>query len=208
MLKRKISIILPQRKHQIFINLKSIIMNTDNIFFNLCHPILERLKDGGVLKTGFSIFFYILGGAAILGGIILGAEYFRIGIYDIWSILYFLTTAFTGWMVFQICWFRAKSIKSVPDSEFVVSAIFSIFIRSVGEIIATVFVIVGFVTGLIGLFSDTPAAGDIGVAAIVAGPVIGFLVIAVIYFIAERLSALPAIAVNTSSKDTSTSVTS
>lgn len=198
---------MPQRKHQIFINLKSIIMNTDNIFFNLCHPILERLKDGGVLKTGFSIFFYILGGAAILGGIILGADPFSV-IVNIWSILYFLTAAFTGWMVFQICWFRAKSIKSVPDSEFVVSAIFSIFIRSVGEIIATVFVIVGFVTGLIALFSDGPAAGEGGVAAIVAGPVIGFLVIAVFYFIAERLSALPAIAVNTSSKDTSTSVTS
>ena len=89
MLKRKISIILPQRKHQIFINLKSIIMNTDNIFFNLCHPILERLKDGGVLKTGFSIFFYILGGAAILGGIILGADPFSV-IVNIWSILYFL----------------------------------------------------------------------------------------------------------------------
>ncbi|MDG1913389.1 MAG: hypothetical protein P8I55_02235 [Crocinitomix sp.] len=182
-------------------------MNTDNIFFNLCHPILERLKDGGVLKTGFSYFFYILGGAAILGGIILGAEPFQY-IVNIWSIIGFAATAFAGWMVFQICWFRAKSIKSVPDSEFVVSAIFSIFIRSIGEIIATVLVVLGFTTGLVALFSDIPSVSDVGVAGIVIGPVVGFLVIAVFYFIAERLSALPAIAVNTSSKDTSTSVTS
>ena len=183
-------------------------MDTDNIFFNLCHPILKRLKDGKVIKLGFSIFFYIFGVAAILGGLIFGAKPFEY-IVDIWTIIMFLATAFTGWMVFQICWYRAKSIKHVPDSEFVVSAIFAIFIRTIGEIFATVIVVVGFTSGLVALFSDTRGvASEFGVAAIVAGPVIGFLVIAVFYFIAERLSALPAIAVNTNSKVASTSVNS
>lgn len=171
-------------------------MNTDNIFFNLCHPILDKLKDGKVLKLGFAIFFYIFGVAALLIGLIRGVDVFESEV-NIWTIILFLSLTFTGWMVFQICWYRAKSIKAVPNSDFVVSAIFAIFIRTMGEIIATVLVVNGFLTGLLALFTDAGLAGEFGVAAIVAGPILGFLIIALFYFIAERLSALPAIAVNT-----------
>lgn len=173
-------------------------MNTDNIFFNLCHPILDKLSDGKTLKLGFRIYFYVFGVLAMLAGLFAGFQLLDADI-NLWTIILFLAFSFTGWMIFQICWYRAKSIKNVPDSEYVVSAIFSIFIRSIGEIAATIFVVVGFVSGLVALLSDVRnEIAEAGPVAMVVGPIAGFLVIALFYFIAERLSALPAIAVNTS----------
>jgi uncharacterized YccA/Bax inhibitor family protein len=100
-------------------------------------------------------------------------------------------------MVFQICWFRATTIKETPDSRFVVSAIFSIFIRTIGEIIATICTVIGVIGGLIAIFSELGRMIPGGPIAIILGPVVGFLIISFFYFIAERLSALPEIAANT-----------
>jgi hypothetical protein len=171
-------------------------MNTNNIFFNLCHPILSKLSDGHMIKLGFRFFLGLFAVVSLLGGLYFG--YLPLdSIVNIWSILFFLSSAFTGWMVFQICWFRAGTIKETPDSRFVVSAIFSVFIRTLGEIIATIFVILGVMGGLVALFSDFGKMIPGGPIAIIAGPVVGFLIISLFYFIAERLSALPEIAVNT-----------
>jgi hypothetical protein len=173
-------------------------MKTDNVFFNLCHPILDKLSDGIVLKQGFRIFFYVVGVLSLLGGILLGYQPLSVDV-NVWSIILLLATTFTGWIIFQICWYRARTIKAVQDSEFVVSAIFAIFIRSIGEIAATILVITGFITGLVALFSDAGGyTDDAGAVFIVVGPIMGFLAIALFYFIAERLSALPTIAVNMS----------
>ena len=172
-------------------------MKTDNVFFNFCHPFLDKLSDGKILKHGFSIFFYIIGVLFFLASALFGYQFLDIDV-NIWSVILFVSFVFTGWILFQICWYRARSVKSVPDSQFVVSAIFSIFIRSLGEMAATVFTVTGFVAGLVPLLSDQRGAiADAGPVAIVVGPIIGFLVITLFYFIAERLSVLPQIAVNT-----------
>ena len=171
-------------------------MNTNNIFFNLCHPILSKLSDGHMVKLGFRFFLGLFAVLSLLGGLYFGYQPLD-AIINIWSILFFLSSAFTGWMVFQICWFRAGTIKETPDSRFVVSAIFSVFIRTIGEITATICVVLGVMGGLIALFSDFGRMIPGGPIAIVAGPVVGFLIISFFYFIAERLSALPEIAVNT-----------
>lgn len=171
-------------------------MNTNNIFFNFCHPILSKLNDGQVIKLGFRLFLGLFAVLSLLGGLYFGYQPLDI-VVNLWSILFFLSSAFTGWMVFQICWFRAGTIKETPDSRFVVSAIFSIFIRTLGEILATIFVVIGVMGGLVALFSDLGKMTPGGPIAIIAGPVVGFLIISFFYFIAERLSALPEIAVNT-----------
>jgi hypothetical protein len=171
-------------------------MNTNNIFFNLCHPILSKLSDGHMIKLGFRFFLGLFAVLSLLGGIYFGYQPLDIAV-NIWSILFFLSSTFTGWMVFQICWFRAGTIKETPDSRFVVSAIFSVFIRTIGEITATICTVIGVMGGLIALFSDFGRMIPGGPIAIIAGPVVGFLIISFFYFIAERLSALPEIAVNT-----------
>ena len=172
-------------------------MNTNNIFFNFCHPILKKLGDGQMIKLGFRIFLGVFAVIGLLGGLFFGYQPLSNSV-GFWEILFLLCSAFTGWIVFQICWFRAGTIKDTPDSRFVVSAIFSIFIRTIGEIIAAICSIIGVVGGLIALFSDFGRMIPGGPIAIIAGPIVGFLFIAVFYFIAERLSALPEIAVNTS----------
>lgn len=171
-------------------------MNTNNIFFNLCHPILSKLSDGHMIKLGFRLFLGLFAVASLLGGLFFGYQPLDAAV-DIWSILFFLSSAFTGWMVFQICWFRATTIKETPDSRFVVSAIFSIFIRTIGEIIATICTVIGVMGGLIAIFSEFGRMIPGGPIAIILGPVVGFLIISFFYFIAERLSALPEIAANT-----------
>lgn len=171
-------------------------MNTNNIFFNLCHPILSKLSDGHMIKLGFRFFLGLFAVVSLLGGLYLGFQPLDAAV-DIWSILFFLSSAFTGWIVFQICWFRAGTIKDTPDSRFVVSAIFSVFIRTIGEITATICTVIGVMGGLIAIFSDFGRMIPGGPIAIIAGPVVGFLIISFFYFIAERLSALPAIAANT-----------
>ena len=171
-------------------------MNTNNIFFNLCHPILSKLSDGHMVKLGFRFFLGLFAVLSLLGGLYYGYQPLDV-VVNIWSILFFLSSAFTGWMVFQICWFRSGTIKETPDSRFVVSAIFSVFIRTIGEIAATICIVIGVMGGLIALFSDFGKMTPGGPIAIIAGPVVGFLIISLFYFIAERLSALPEIAVNT-----------
>ncbi len=171
-------------------------MNTNNIFFNLCHPILSKLSDGHMIKLGFRFFLGLFAVVSLLGGLYLGFQPLDAAV-DIWSILFFLSSAFTGWIVFQICWFRAGTIKDTPDSKFVVSAIFSVFIRTIGEITATICTVIGVMGGLIAIFSDFGRMIPGGPIAIIAGPVVGFLIISFFYFIAERLSALPASAANT-----------
>ncbi len=174
----------------------------NNLFFNLSHPLLEKLNEGRTIKLGFKIFFWLIGTASLLFALYSVYQFFDMEMYkiDVWAYLLLVATLFAHWIIFQICWFRASTIHATQDSRFVVSAIFSIFLRAIGEIIATYLVVIGFITGFIALFSDLNSSSlipnDFGVASILAGPIVGFLVISVFYFFAERISALPEIAVN------------
>ena len=160
----------------------------NNMFFNWCHPFLNKLSEGATIKLGFRIFLYILGVLALLGGLanLYGALTNFMADYFFFSI----GMLFASWIALQVCWFRAQSIANVPNSKYVVSAIFAIFLRANGEIWAT-YLAVGGVTGA--LIKGFPG----GPLAIVIGPVVGFVVITLFYFFAERLGALPEIAVNT-----------
>lgn len=189
----------------------------NNLFFNLSHPLLHNLNEGKTIKLGFKILFWLIGAASLLFALYSVYHFFDVKMYksisfdenmrpkegiNSWAFVFLIATVFAHWIIFQICWFRASTINQTADSRFVVSAIFSIFIRAVGEIVSTYLVVIGFVTGLIALFSDVRNSmllmdADLGVASIVVGPIIGFLIIAIFYFIAERISALTEIAVNT-----------
>lgn len=153
-----------------------------------------------MIKLGFRIFLGLFAVLGLLGGLYLGYQPFNNSMDGFWSFIFFLSSAFTGWMIFQICWYRAGTVKDTPDSRFVVSAIFSVFIRTIGEIFAAIFVVLGVTGGLVAIFSEVGRLIPGGPIAIVAGPVVGFLIISFFYFVAERLSALPEIAVNTSKK--------
>ncbi len=163
----------------------------DNVFFNFSHPLLRKLNDGATIKLGFKIFFWVMAGLNLLFGLYSLynsiAHGFVFGVF-----LMGIGLLFASWICFQICLFRANTISEVPDSKYVVSAIFAIFLRATGEIFAT-YLVVGGVTATL-----APGAfNEFGALSIVLGPVIGFLVISFFYFLAERLSALPEIAVNT-----------
>jgi len=192
----------------------------ENVFFNLSHPILKKLDEGQWMKIGFTLLHRIIAVAFIAIGVYAAYQFFdhsawKTITYDsdyrpvegfsLWAVLFLLVTLFACWISFQIAWFRAARIMTIPSSRYVVSAIFSSFIRMIGEVIAALVFITATSAGIFSLFSDNlrgllPTA-EIGVAGIVIGPVFGFLIIAFTYFIAERIAALPEIAVNTSKKE-------
>jgi hypothetical protein len=164
----------------------------DNVFFNFSHPLLRKLNDGATIKLGFKIFFWVMAGLNLLFGLYSFyqgvSNGFHFGVF-----IASLGLLFASWISFQICLFRATSVSQVPDSRYVVSAIFAILLRGIGEIMATYFTVAGVTAALI------PAGGynEFGFLSLVLGPVVGFLAITFFYFLAERLSALPEIAVNT-----------
>lgn len=190
-----------------------------NVFFNFCHPVLAKLDEGQWIKIGFTFLHRFIAVAFIVIGLYAAYQFFdhsawKTVTYDsdfrpkegfsVWAVLFLLVTLFACWISFQIAWFRAARIMEIPSSRYVVSAIFGSFIRMIGEVVAALVFITATSAGLFSLFSDNvngllPTA-EIGVAGLVVGPVFGFLIIAFTYFVSERISALPEIAVNTSKK--------
>tara|TARA_B110000285_G_scaffold15442_1_gene15219 strand:+ start:369 stop:980 length:612 start_codon:yes stop_codon:yes gene_type:complete len=191
-------------------------MNTDNVFFNFCHPIIKKLDEGQWIKLGFTFLHRVIAVSFLLIGLyalynFFDAEGWKSFSYDenfrpvegfnFGSVLFLFVSLFACWIAFQIAWFRATRIMEIANSRYVVNAIFSSFVRMIGEVMASIVVITATSAGVFSLFSDNlngiiPVT-EIGVAGIIAGPVLGFLIIAVSYFLAERISATPEIAVNT-----------
>lgn len=119
-----------------------------------------------------------------------------------------IVIVFACWIGFQLWWNRKAKVKNFEDSEFIVTPIFSEIFQTFGEWLGTLIGIIGAGVGLIatimlGDYADYlfQAIGmsfmPSGITAVVAGPLIGFVIIILSRFVAEQMRLLVALVNNT-----------
>jgi hypothetical protein len=199
----------------------SVSMNAN--ILHLLDPILEALAQGKVIRTIIAAFLQVIGVCSVLGGIYLFIEIMKISFSEYMPtvgtiggiILGLILLAAVG-AVFQIMFYRARSIHSLPDSSFTVIPILSMMFRAVGEAYAAVLVCIG-VGGCITIWFAGEYAGGIlyearrilpfdiergvgfldGVFFLILLAAVAFVSLVVFYFLAESIVAMVDIAKNT-----------
>lgn len=115
----------------------------DNTLFNFINAILDKLKNGSIIRQIVSFLFRIWGVLILIGMVITAIMLLKEGFHEyvpwqltITAILSSLILLGLGLTVFQICFYHAKEIENLKDSAFTLSPIFAIIIRTIGEIYA------------------------------------------------------------------------
>jgi hypothetical protein len=119
-----------------------------------------------------------------------------------------LVIAFAFWVGFQLWWDRKSKVKFFEDSEFIATPMFSEIIQTFGEWLGTLIGIIGAGVGLIAtIFLGNSSASlfeaigmdfmPSGIIAVVAGPLIGFIIVILSRFVAEQMRLLVALVNNT-----------
>jgi tetrahydromethanopterin S-methyltransferase subunit G len=189
---------------------KSISKVDGTVFTNFSKPYLDFLGKGKL----FSIIYIIM---AIINLIlpfviiykVVDSGLFRGGQakFIITFIFSWIIIAFACWVGFQLWWDRKSKIKALEESEFIVTPIFSELFQTFGEWIGTLIGIIGAGVGLVA----TIVLGDYasylfsaiglgflpsGIIVVIAGPLIGFVIIILSRFIAEQMRLLVALVNN------------
>jgi hypothetical protein len=121
-----------------------------------------------------------------------------------------IVIAFACWIGFQLWWDRKTKAKTFEDSEFTATYIFSEIVQTLGEWIGTLLGIIGAGVGLIAAIMLGDTAGQLfqaiglsflpsGIIVVVAGPVIGFVIIILSRFVSEQMRLFVALVNNTRS---------
>ncbi len=183
----------------------------------LLKPFIKKLSDSSFFKK---CFFWILRAIAVftlIGFIYVSFKLLSllenvsmlpgeiIAIIFIAEIIMLILT----FIIINIILVRADDIMALPDAnDYVASPVVIILIKMTGEIFLTVFALLGVVSGIamfaigkqMGNLSGIPVAGflaDFGGAAVIIGPLYGFMMLATFYASAELISFLMDIARNT-----------
>jgi hypothetical protein len=187
------------------------------IFF--FRPVLDKLNDGKVIRTGVALALRVLGTLCLLGGLYLLIDVLKTSFSlstegTVGGVLFAILLLAAILAVVQILFFRATDIKSLGVSPFTVIPIFSILFRAVGEIYATFAVAVGIggclfawlsglnplliMGGAGGFFPSVPGGNTFltGLLFLVALAVAAFVSLLVFYFLAESVVVLVDIASN------------
>jgi hypothetical protein len=187
------------------------------------NKIIAAFDNGRVIRKTVFVVFRVFGFLSIAGGIYLVYKILDI-IFShgvpaevvLGGLLFTVIIIAAVVVIFQIWNYRSNSIKMLEESQFVVTPIFSIFIRTIGEIYATLGTAIAiggtlliwlggnisYISYLIGRFSlggtiiSSSSSFLVGLIYLVTTEVITFLVLAILYFIAEIVVALVDIAKN------------
>ncbi len=190
---------------------------------NTINKIIATFDNGKIIRKTVFVVFRVFGFLSIAGGIYLVYKILDI-IFSrgvpaevvLGGIVFTMIIIVAVVFVFQIWIYRSNSIKMLEESQFVVTPIFSIFIRTIGEIYATLGTAIAiggtlliwfggdisYISYIIGRFSlggtiiSSSSSFLVGLIYLVTTGVITFLVLAILYFIAEIVVALVDIAKN------------
>ena len=180
---------------------------------NIIPYVLESLSQGRILKRFYIILFQILGVIAALAMltliIMLLRRAFDMGVgAGIIGLLLSVVLAAGAVGFVQIFFYRAGTIRALPDSQFTIIPIIAIFFRVLGEVLAFAFILTLVTIILASIFAvfdrdsrylikdmgDSAAAGgSVGIVLLVGSVVI----ITFFYYIAEALTVAVDIAYNT-----------
>ena len=180
-------------------------------------PWLKKISEGSFFRNVFVWFLRLIACFQVIA--LLGIS------YKMWSLLsmgfqgklFFvilliqLLVILLTYLVITVLLSRADDIAAIPvGNDYIVIPIFVIVTKMTGEIFAVFYTVIGIAAALAiwivgGMPMDIPGAslfsGNSGFAggliALITGPVLGFIVLSLSYFIAEQLGVLVDIARNT-----------
>ena len=180
-------------------------------------PWLKKISEGSFFRNVFVWFLRLIACFQVIA--LLGIS------YKMWSLLsmgfqgklFFvilliqLLVILLTYLVITVLLSRADDIAAIPvGNDYIVIPIFVIVTKMAGEIFAVFYAVIGIAAAFAiwivgGMPMDIPGAsmfsGNSGFAggliALITGPVLGFIVLSLSYFIAEQLGVLVDIARNT-----------
>ncbi len=189
--------------------------------FNLIkfsYPVLKALNEGRLIRKFMIVLFRVIGVLAFMGSIIVVITVLK-NTFDHIEITRILSDIFSavlillaGWILLQVHFFHAEQIDHLTDSPFTIIPIVSIFIRTIGEVYATIILLFGIIvsftgglenigTGYLGgfipyhLFSG--GGGIIGsLITLFSALIVTILVLFIFYFFAELVVVGADIAIN------------
>ena len=175
-----------------------------NLFF--IKPLLSSLSEGRSVRFGIFVLMWIIAIAVIIGGAMMWIDYWNYvsgqdaaGVIGL--ILFQLLFLVLIFLIFQILVIRASDVLNAEayDQDFTVIPVFSVLLRTFGEIAATISVLYG-----LGLLINSWFAGHTlvpagwilleflggsgfkgGILFMVGGIIQGFIVLVASYFLAE-----------------------
>ena len=206
---------------------------TESPFFTFSKPPLEFIDKAKLFKIIFTFVCIVMAVITIIYpflilGRVISSGYFNFGIkYILAFIFIWLAVAAACWLGFHLWLDRRKKTAEFGSSEFIAIPFFAEMIKTFGEWLGILYVVIGAVGGLFALIflgrysGGTLSAILFGVnnnglsllgglggringitslilnGAVILGPVFGIIIIFVTRFFAERLKVLVAIANNT-----------
>ena len=174
---------------------------SENKFFSFSKPYLDFIDKSKI----YSLIYYVM---AVINLIIPFIVLYRVidtgffkyveAKYIFAFVLSWLVIVFACWIGFQLWWNRRKKVVELGTSEFSATMIFSEILQTFGEWLGTLIGIIGAGAGLLAyiflgndinyLFYNLGMKKlALGPAIIIAGPIIGFIIIIFFRFIAEQL---------------------
>jgi hypothetical protein len=182
-------------------------------------PYLGLIDSGNFFKKVFSGMYILLAVVNILIPIAIFVKAVDSDVFDLQGkyvlvfVLIWLTLAVAAWLSFQL-WQKRRLIVaniSPEGDEFVVTAVFSHFIKTLGEWLGTWIGFVGFFVTLFTLLFLEKGNGmneflglnflKGGLAFLIILPIYGFLIIVITRFLSEQIKAIVSIVNNTKKKD-------
>ncbi len=191
------------------------------IVLNFFKPVLDALDDGKIIRLVISFILQFFGVLSLIGGVYILVEILKVSFElptegTIGGLILSIIFIAAVLAVVQIYFYRAKNIRDLGESQFTVIPIFSILLRCLGEVYATIGVAIGvggcifiWLSGseieelfeLLGKFFPLPpfeaeATFLGGLIFLVYSALLSFVVILLFYFLAESTIVLVDIAKN------------
>lgn len=186
---------------------------TQSAFFRVSSSFINAMEDSGFLRKPLLwlyMFFALLNIIVPVYALFMIINKRLLDVVGVGILVMWLVIACAGWMGFQLWWNRKDKITRYyqPGDDFYAIPLFSHYIQTTGEWFGMTIAIVGAGASLVTfLFLSGNNAGqglgiphpfeEMGVAGIIASPILGFTIILFTKVLAELYRALAAIANNT-----------
>jgi hypothetical protein len=189
--------------------------------FLFLKPFLKMISEGNFFKTVFVWFLRILAILTVLG--LLGISYqlwhglvqgFQLKLMFLFLIMQIIILALC-YLIITILLSRSEDIENMPKAnDYLVMPIFVIVAKMVGEIFVSFYSLMGLLAGIsiwmvgfippmipgLGMIARSGGGVIGGIMAIIMGPIIGFIMLSIFYFVGEQISVWIDISRNTKKK--------
>ncbi|HDQ04761.1 MAG TPA: hypothetical protein ENN23_09425 [Deltaproteobacteria bacterium] len=188
--------------------------------FLFMKPVIEYISRGDFFKKAFALFLRVLAAVIALAGVVAWVKVWKsLSGADVATVLGIIIFQFLVivalYMVVHVFFIRAKDVAELPDGDYPVISIASVFFKLFGEAYAAFSAVISLAGGILICFIGRKAFGIIkqvtifkhgfgagtdflgGLVFIIGGIMTAFFALAIFYFLSEAVVVLADIARNT-----------